>query len=361
MTNFCSDNTAGVSPAIMAALAGANQADAMPYGADPWTTRLTRRLEEIFACPVAAFPIATGSAANAMALSTLVPSYGSILCHRTAHIEMDECGAPELMTGGAKLALIDGDDGRIDAAALAARLAASGIGVVHHVQPAAVSLTQATETGTVYQPDHLRALSDVAHGRGLPVHMDGARFANAVARLGCTPAEASWRAGIDVLSLGATKNGAMAAEVVLFFNPDTPALPTLTAAVAQAGFRRKRGGHLMSKMRFLSVQLDAWLADDLWLHNARHANAQADRLAAGLRALPGVALRHPVDANMVFADLPIALSTALRQAGFAFYVLAETATTHTVRLVVSFDMPAATIDRLLQVAATAADPAGATG
>jgi len=349
MANFCSDNTAGVSPEIMEALAAANTGAAMPYGNDDWTRRLETRLADLFEHEVAAFPVATGTAANALALATVAPPFGAIYCHRNAHIEEDECGAPELMTGGAKLATLPGDHGRIDAAALAAALDGAGTGVVHHVQPAAVSLTQATEAGTVYRPDEIAAIAEVAHGHSLTLHMDGARFANAMVRLACSPAEATWRAGVDVLCLGATKNGAMAAEVVMFFDP----------ALAQTfGFRRKRAGHLFSKMRFVSAQLHAWLADDLWLRNAAHANRLATRLAEGLEPLPGAALLHPVEANEVFVTLPAPVLDALRADGFAFYPWGDAAAS-SIRLVVPFDMPETAVDRFLEVAADASRAAPA--
>lgn len=201
-----------------------------------------------------------------------------MLCHAAAHVEVDECGAPEFFTGGAKLVPLPGADGKIAPAVLQAALGRAGFGVVHSVQPAALTLTQATECGTVYRPNEIRALADLAHDRGLAVHMDGARFANAVVTTGAAPADLTWRAGVDVLSLGATKNGAMAAEAVVFFDRER---------ADRFQFRRKRSGHLFSKMRFLSAQLDAYLADGLWLANAGQANAMASRLAEGLSGLPG--------------------------------------------------------------------------
>lgn len=339
MTNFASDNVSGVCPEILEAVVRANSGPAMPYGDDAVTARLQGLVAEVFEHEVAVFPLATGSAANALALSALVPRYGAVYCHREAHVNVDECGAPEFFTGGAKLVALDGPHARIDAAAVAA--AVTGAGVVHHVQPAAISLTQASEQGTVYTPDEVAALAAVARVHGLALHMDGARFANALAHLDCTPAEASWKAGVDVLTLGATKNGALAAEAAVFFQPEQ---------AAAFKYLRKRGGHLFSKMRFVSAQLEAYLTDGLWLANARHANAQAARLAEGLAALPGVAITAPVEANEVFAALPRALVEGLQAAGFVFYVWREGETPQ-VRFVTAFDTPPADVAALLAEAA----------
>ncbi len=307
--NFCSDNTACAAPEIMAALLAANSGQAMPYGEDETTGRLASLFGELFEIEVSVYPVGTGTAANALALSLMTPPYGAIYCHREAHIEVDECGAPELFTGGAKLVVLDGDDGKIPSGALEAALERAGGGNVHHVPPAALSLSQQTECGTVYTPREVTALSEVAHGQGLHVHMDGARFANAVASLGCTPAEASWRSGVDILSLGATKNGALAAEAVIIFKPEL---------AREAAYRHKRAGQLYSKMRFLSVQLEAYIAGGLWLENARAANAQAARLAEGIEATPGVRLLHPVQGNELFATLSEPVLSGLLGDGFTF-------------------------------------------
>lgn len=350
--NFCSDNVAGCHPSILAALAEANaEPAAMPYGADPITERLSARLNEMFEREVTAFPVATGTAANTLALATLAPPFGAIYSHAQAHIQVDECGAPEFFTGGAKLVPLPGAHGKLDPATLEAALAAAGAGVVHHVQPAALSLTQATELGTVYTPAELAALTETARRHRLRIHMDGARLANALVHLGCRPAEITWRAGVDVLSLGATKNGALAAELVVFFDP---------ALAAEAPFRRKRAGHLFSKMRFLSAQLDAYLRDGLWLDNARHANAMAARLGQGLARLPGVRLLAPVEANEIFAVLPRAAVTALEGAGFRFYPWPQpgvAADSLAIRLVTAFSTDPDHVERFLAVAARAAMPA----
>lgn len=308
--NFMSDNVTGAAPEILAALVAANQGNAPSYGADILTARLTERLSALFEREVVVFPVATGTAANALALASLTPPWGSIYCHAEAHIQADECGAPEMFTGGAKLVPLPGDHGKIAPDTLSAALDRAHKGFVHAVQPASLSLTQATEAGTVYNPDEVAALTATARHHGLRVHMDGARFANAVAGLGCTPADVTWRAGVDVLSFGATKNGALGAEAVIFFDP---------ALAENFGYRRKRAAHLFSKMRFLSAQLDAYIEGDLWLRLAGHANRMATRLADGLSSLPGARLVHPVQANELFVALPEQITAGLEAQGFGFY------------------------------------------
>jgi len=312
--NFCSDNAIGVAPEIMSALAEANRGPSMPYGADDWTKRVERRFAEIFEHDVRVFPVATGTAANALSLATLAPPYGSIYAHEEAHVMVDECGAPEMFSGGAKLRPLPGAHGKLNAETLARALKREHSSDVHQVIPAAVSVTQATEAGTVYQPAELQVIAEVARSNKVRLHMDGARFANALAFLGVPARQVTWEAGIDILSFGASKGGAMAAEAVVFFDP---------ALAENFGHRRMRAGHLVSKMRFVSAQLEAYLADGLWLKLARHANAMAQRLAQGLGAtlprLPGSRLLHPVEANELFVQLPAPAIAALRQAGFDFY------------------------------------------
>jgi len=338
--NFSSDNVTGASPEIIAALAAANVGSVSSYGADPLTQRVEAKLAEIFGREVAVFPVATGSAANALSLAAVTPPWGAIYCHELAHIAVDECGAPEFYTAGAKLVPLAGTDGKLTADILVGHLP-GGAGVVHHVQPAAVSLTQATEAGTVYRPDEIAAIATVAHRHDLKLHMDGARFANALVTLGCSPAEMTWQAGVDVLSFGATKNGAMAAEAVVLFDK------TLAQDFA---FRRKRAGHLFSKLRFLSAQLDAYLADDLWLRNARHSNAMARQLAGGLAELPGVRLRHPVEANEIFVELTEPMILGLFEAGFQFYRW-DGPTSTCIRLVTAFNTARADVDAFTATAA----------
>ena len=325
MVSFTSDNASGVAPEILQALAEANSGPAMPYGADAITQRVAARLAEVFETEVTVFPVATGTAANSISLSVMVPPYGAIYCHELAHIQVDECGAPEFYTGGAKLVPLAGAHGKFDAQTLSAVI--EGAGNVHAVQPAAVSITQASEAGTIYTPAEIAALSEVARANGLGLHMDGARFANALVAGNHSPAELTWKSGVDALSFGATKNGAMGAEAVVLFKPE------LAATFA---YRRKRGGHLFSKMRFLSAQLEAYLRDDLWLRNARHANAMAGQLAAGLSTIPGVSMRHPVEANEIFARMPEAVIAGLLAKGFAFYRWGAP-TACEVRLVTSFN------------------------
>lgn len=338
--NFCSDNVTGASPEILAALLEANEGAAMPYGNDAISQRLTTRFAEIFETEVTVFPVATGSAANALALSVLAPPYGAIYCHMDAHIQVDECGAPEFYTGGAKLVTLAGEAGKIYFKDFEKALAQGGSGVVHHVQPAAVSLTQATEAGTVYRIEEVEAIAQLAHRQGLGIHMDGARFANAVVSLGCSPAEITWKAGVDILSFGATKNGAMAAEAVIFFKPEL---------AASFGYRRKRGGHLFSKMRFLSAQLEAYLKQDLWLKNAAHANQMAQRLERGLKEIPGAVFSHPVEANELFVTLPEAVIQGLLADGFLFYRWPGDEAS-LVRLVTAFNTAEASVDAFVKAA-----------
>lgn len=346
--NFSSDNVGPVCPAIMQAMIDANQGDVPSYGGDPWTERLTALVRERFEAPEAeVFAVSTGTAANALALSALVPPYGGVYCDGGAHIQTDECGAPEFFTAGAKLLALPSTDGKLSPERLRARLDAGRALGINHVLPTAISITQATEWGTVYAPDEVRAIADLGRALGLSIHMDGARFANAVATLGCAPGELTSRAGIDVLSLGATKNGAMAAEAVIFFTP------SLAHEFAR---RRKRAAHLWSKKRFLSAQLIAYLADDLWLSNANRANRAATRLAAGLRDVDGVELLFPVQANELFVVLPDAMIARLRDAGYLFYdwYLPDTVEprpgTAPVRLVTSLDITDADVDALLETA-----------
>jgi threonine aldolase len=343
--NFTSDNVTPASAPIMAALAAANQDRVPSYGGDAYTVRLQTVIAEIFETPVTVFAVATGTAANALALAQLAPSYGGVYCYESAHIVTDECGAPEFFTGGAKMLGLPAQDGKIAPAALEAAIGMAEEMGVHHVKPAALSLTQATEWGTVYEPAEIGALAAVAKAHRLPVHMDGARFANALAHLGCSPAEATWRNGVDVLSLGATKNGALCAEAVVFFG----------AAQRSADFerRRKQGGHLWSKMRFLSAQLLAYFADDLWLGNARQANAMAAALAQGLRAVPGARVLQSVDANEVFVALPEAVVVRLEHEGFGFYrwpVPAPVAGV-AIRLVTSYATTSADVEAFVAAAA----------
>jgi threonine aldolase len=307
--NFASDNAAAIAPPILDAIGRANTAFALGYGNDALTCQVERKLSDLFERDVAVFLVSTGTGANALSIAHLAPPWGAVLGHRDAHIMTSECGAPEFFGGGLKLLGLAGDDGRISAAELKRVLERDEWGGPHHISPSVLSLTQATEAGTVYSVADTAALAAIAHARGMTVQMDGARFANAVARLGATPAEITWKAGVDVLAFGATKGGAMAAEAVIFFDP---------ARAVGMPERRKRGGHLVSKHRFVAAQFDAFVTDGLWLTLARHANAMADRLAHGLSAT-GLAPVWPVEANLVFAVLPAEVHKRLQAAGASYY------------------------------------------
>lgn len=312
--HFASDNSSPVHPKVMQALAEANSGYAPSYGTDPIMTKVRDRIRDLFEAPDAAVHlVSTGSTANALALATYCPPWGAIYCHRRAHVEEDECGAPEFYTGGAKLVLVEGADGCMTPDTLRDAMGRTRQGDVHGVQHGALSITNVTEMGTVYSAAEIAALTSVARAAGLPCHMDGARFANALAATGATPAEMTWKAGIDILSFGGTKNGLMGVEAVVMFDP---------RKAWEFELRRKRGGHLFSKHRYLSAQMLAYLTDDLWLHMARTANAAGQRLAAGIRQVANAEIRHPVDANIVFARWPRAAHRAARNAGAQYYFTA---------------------------------------
>ncbi len=308
--NFASDNTAPVAPEILDAIVAANHGSARGYGNDDWTEGVEQTLSEIFEREVAAFLVPTGTAANALALAHVAPPWGVVFCHAESHIVTDECGAPEFFGHGLKLEPLAGDCGKLTPAVLQAALDRYRGHSPHQMIASALSITQASEAGTVYRTDEIAALAGIAHARALAVHVDGARFANALVRLNTTPAQLTWQSGVDVLSFGATKGGALAAEAVVFFDP---------ARAAMFGERRKRGGQLLSKHRFIAAQFAAYLAEGRWIGLARHANAMADRLAQKLTAsgLPPV---WPVEANLLFVRLPRALDARLQAAGAAYYV-----------------------------------------
>mgnify|MGYP001405262238 FL=1 len=336
INTFASDNISSACPEVMEALAKANEANSPSYGEDPWTRDLAVRLGEIFETPVTVFPVTTGTAANALALSTLTPAFGKIFCHELAHINTDECGAPELFTGGAKLIDMPGANGRITAQALEETI--YGAGNVHHAQPASVSITQACESGTVYSIEEIEAIAAVAHSHNLSMHMDGARFANALVTLGVTPAQMTWQAGIDVLSFGGTKNGCLTAEAVVFFKPEL---------VGDFPFLQKRAGQLLSKSRFISSQFAGYLADDVWMRNARQANAMAQRLSKGLADLPGLELAYPTQSNEVFVVMPAALIDRLSATGLA--INDEELDGKAVRFVAAWNTTESEVDALLAV------------
>jgi threonine aldolase len=335
---FFSDNTASACPEIVDALFAANRGLEKAYGDDPWTGRLDEAFSRYFGTEVRAFAVATGTAANSLSLATLSPPYGAIYAHEEAHVAVDECGAPGFFTGGAQLMLVRGDYGKLSAAGLANVLDAHPVHV-HTVQPAAVSLTQATEYGTTYRPAEISAISEVAHHCGLKLHMDGARFANSVLFLDCHPADTTWRAGVDVLSFGATKNGAMGAEAVVFFNKEL---------VKDFELRRKRAGHLLSKSRFVSAQLLAYLETGVWRRNAARTNALAQKIATAARGI----LLYPVEANEVFVHLGHERKQALRAAGFEFYDWGSESSGDA-RLVVSWDQREEDVEALCSALARA--------
>lgn len=308
---FTSDNAAPAAPSVMKALIEANESFETSYGNDTWSVRARDMLREQFETECEVFLVSTGTAANGLALAALCPPWGSILCHTEAHIARDECNAPEFYTHGAKLTLVPGSGGKITPETLRAALAEHPDYPVHAALPRALSLTQATESGTVYTADELTALTAIAREAGMRVHMDGARFPNALVRSNASPATMTWRAGVDVLSLGATKGGALAAEAVLLFGE-------AAGQAEEMAYRRKRGGHLLSKGRLLGAQICGWLEDDAWLTLARTANDRADAVAEALTGA-GARLAAPVEANEVFAVLPQALHETLQAKGAKYY------------------------------------------
>jgi len=330
---FFSDNAAPVCDEVLAAIAAANRVDTA-YDGDAISQRLDGVFSDLFETRVAALWISSGTAANALALAALVQPYQAVICHADAHIQNDECGAPEFYTGGAKLMLVGGQGAKIDRDGVTACLE-SVRADVHQMQPAAISITNATEYGCVYTPAEVAALGDLARERGLGLHMDGARFANAVATLGCRPADLTWRAGVDVLSFGFVKNGGLSAEALIFFRPE------LADATR---YRRKRAGHLLSKGRYSAAQLLAMLDNDLWLRNARAANDAASRIAA---AAPD-RLIEPVEANEIFLRLTAGEAASLRAQGFDFYDWGPGAA----RLVTSWNQPEAEVAALAAALAT---------
>lgn len=341
---FSSDNTAGVSPGIVAAMAEQADGRAVPYGADDVTERVTGRLRDVFECELDVLIVSTGSAANGLALAALTPPWGAVLCHGDSHINNDEAGAPEFFSNGAKLVSLPGDDGKLHPDTLAAAVN-RGRGEVQSVQPSVVSVTQATETGSVYSLSELGELSGIARGAGLATHMDGARFTNALVSIGATPADMTWRSGIDILSFGATKNGTMNAEAVVVFD---------RSKTTELRYRQKRAGQLASKMRFQAAQLDAYLTDDLWLQNAAHANAMAAHLAHGLASIAGTSVIGTPRANLLFVTLAESTISSLLADGFSFY--RDRCEPTRVRFVTAFTTTEADVDDLLAAIEGASQP-----
>lgn len=344
---FNSDNWSGAHPDIVAAIAEEAARDGGAYGSSPVDLALNRRFSELFETDVQVFPVASGTAANSLALAACGRPGGIVLCHSESHVEIDECGAVGLQGDSLRLRLIDGPGGKMQAADLAATIAAFPKGHVHAGQLAALSLTQMSEAGTFYSLDELRGLAALAADAGLAVHMDGARIANALAGCDASPADMTWRSGVDILSFGATKNGCVMADAIVVFDPSLArTLP----------FLRMRAGHLLSKSRFIAAQFDAYLNDNLWLKMAGHANAMADRLRAGFSKSAAVRLAWPSDGNEVFAIMKTAHHQKLQELGAQFaswapgpIVLEQDETV--VRLVASFNTSAYAVDQLLALAA----------
>ena len=306
---FASDNSGPVPQAILDALAEANTGYTLGYGADTMMDEVRQRIRDLFEAPDAAvYLVATGTAANALALATLVEPFDTVFCAPVAHIEEDECNAPEFYTGGAKLTLTKGSD-RMTATELKAAIASQGNRGVHGPQRGAVSITQVTEMGNVYPLSALRVLCETSKAYGLPVHLDGARFANAIASLGCSPADMTWKLGVDVAVFGGTKNGLMGVEAVVFFDP---------AKAWEFELRRKRGGHLFSKHRYLSAQMAGYLRNDLWLELAEKANANAALLLNGLQSAANIEIVNDVTANMIFFNAPRQLHQHLKANGAVY-------------------------------------------
>lgn len=333
LQHFASDNYAGVCPEALAALLAANDGHVRSYGDDEWTLRAADRLRELFETDCDVYFVFNGTAANSLALAALCQSYHSVICQQLAHVETDECGAPEFFSNGAKLLAVAGEQGKLTPAAIVDVVTRRSD--IHYPRPKVVTLTQATEVGTVYQPDELRAIADTAHELGLRVHMDGARFANAVAGLGLSPADVSWRAGVDVLCFGGTKMGLPVGEAVVFFD---------RSLSEDFAYRCKQAGQLASKMRFLSAPWLGILENGAWLRHAAHANAMARRLAAGLAEGTGLPALFPVQANGVFVRLPIRIEEGLRARGWLFYNFIGAGG---VRLMCGWDTAPETVDRLL--------------
>ena len=340
--NFASDNVYGVDPRIMQAMVDANQGTDVSYCHDDGSKAAEARLAQIFEKDVKAFLVVNGTGANSLALSAMCPPYGGVLCHESAHINTDECNAPEMFTGGAKLITLSGDGAKITPDAITERLKQFVHGE-HGAKLSALSITNATELGTVYTPAEIKALAAVVKPQGMKMHMDGARFANALVGLDCTPAEMTWKAGVDVLSFGGTKNGGMLLEAVVFFD---------TLLADDFLYRRKRAGQLISKSRFISAQMNAYLRDDVWLANAKRANDSAQMLAHGLQQSNRIRLSNPVQANEVFAYMPRATFDKAQEQGAHFYEWPMAGTPDDevhCRFVLSFATPERDVDRFVKL------------
>ena len=305
MTIFSSDNVAPACPEIMKAINNVNNGHVSSYGNDEWSKKLNTKFSELFEKEVKVFTAVTGTAANSLALSAITPGYGNIYCHKISHINVDECGAPEFFTGGAKLITLEGNNGKFTAEEFNRNI--RGSGVVHNTQPSAVSITQSCETGLIYEIKEVKEISKIAHKKGMKVHMDGARFSNATVSLNKSPAEMTWKSGVDILTFGGTKNGCLDAEAIIFFNHED---------VGNFSYMHKRSGQLLSKMRFISSQLDAYITDDLWLKNAKHSNLMAKTLSEKLSKIDSIKLTYPTQSNEIFIKIPKIIQNHLHKKGY---------------------------------------------
>ena len=345
--NFASDNTGPVHPNVMAALIAANTGYALPYGGDDLTAQTIQNIRDLFEAPDAAvFLVSLGTAANSLILATLSQPWETVFCHSVAHIHEDECNAPEFYSGGIKLTLVPGPEAKMTAENLRRSILAEETRGVHGPQRGPVSLTQATERGTIYSLKEIQEISATAKEFGLPVHMDGARFANAVQSLGCSAAEMTWKSGVDAVTFGGTKNGLMAVEAVIFFNPKH---------AWEFELRRKRGAHLFSKHRFLAAQMQSYLAGDLWLDMAKKSNDASARLVQGLKQIPEVQIDFETQVNIIFAQWARAAHQRLHAAGAQYYVMAGDHTTGPsdellpARLVTDWSTTPENVDKFLDI------------
>ena len=335
MTIFASDNVTPACPEIMDAINQANKGCVDSYGNDKWSMALDKKFSELFEKDVKVFTAVTGTAANSLALSSITPSYGNIYCHKISHINVDECGAPEFFTGGAKLITIDGKNGKFNADELQKNIRGSGI--AHNTQPSSVSITQSCETGVIYKPDEILKITQVAKENDMKIHMDGARFSNAIVSLNKSPAEVTWKLGIDVLTFGGTKNGCLDAEAIIFFNPDQ---------VNNFQYLQKRSGQLLSKTRFLSSQLNAYITNGVWLKNAKHANTMAKILSEKLSRINSLELTYPTESNEIFIKIPKNIQEHLNKKGYS--AIQDDMFDGSVRLVCSWNTNSNDIDKLIK-------------
>lgn len=335
-----SDNNSGISPEILQAIIDENNGDAEAYGRDDLTKQSEAVLQNAFENEdLKAFNLISGTAANSLIIATLSPTFGAVFCHKDSHVYGDECGANEFQSGGAKLVPLKGENGKITVSDLEESIDWYVFGEPHHSQPSVLSIAQSTEAGTVYTPDEIHDLSCILKKHNLKLHMDGARFANALAKIGCSPAEMTWKAGVDALSFGSTKNGTLGAEAAIFFNGSDD---------GSFIYRRMRGGHLLSKMRFISAQIIAYLQDDLWLENAAHANLMAEKLYQGVKNSDQIKFTYPVQSNVMFAEIGDQLRDKLSSSGFQFYTKTFGGKS-TSRLVTAFNTAPETIEEFINI------------